>query len=85
MINSKSQNTTELNGFIKVKDYFDNFKIKEVYNYNDKSFTINGIIDLTNSKVKVSTLNYNKNYGKKSELNFDINFVLEKYYNIDSG
>ena len=82
LINSKSNNTTELNGFIKVKDYFDNFKIKEIYNYSDKSFDINGIIDLTNSKVKVSRLNYNKDYGKKSELNFDVNFVLDKYYNI---
>jgi len=84
LINSKSNNTTELNGFIKVKDYFDNFKIKENYNYSDKSFDINGIIDLTNSKVKVSRLNFNKDYGKKSELNFDVNFVLDKYYNIDN-
>jgi len=84
LINSKSNNTTELNGFIKVKDYFDNFKIKEIYNYNEKSFDINGIIDLTNSKVKVSRLNYNKDYGKKSELNFDVNFVLDKYYNINN-
>ena len=83
-INSKSNHTTELNGFIKVKDYFDNFKIKEIYNYSDKSFDINGIIDLTNSKVKVSRLNFNKDYGKKSELNFDVNFVLDKYYNIDN-
>ena len=82
-INSKSNHTTELNGFIKVKDYFDNFKIKEIYNYNEKSFDINGIIDLTNSKVKVSRLNYNKDYGKKSELNFDVNFILDKFYNIN--
>ena len=57
---------------------------KENYNYSDKSFDINGIIDLTNSKVKVSRLNFNKDYGKKSELNFDVNFVLDKYYNIDN-
>ena len=82
LANFESNNITELNGFIKVKDYFDNFKIKEIYNYSDKSFDINGIIDLTNSKVKVSRLNYNKDYGKKSELNFDVNFVLDKYYNI---
>ena len=82
LVNFESNNTIELNGFIKVKDYFDNFKIKEIYNYSDKSFDINGIIDLTNSKVKVSRLNYNKDYGKKSELNFDVNFVLDKYYNI---
>ena len=84
LINSKSNNTAELNGFIKVKDYFDNFKIKEIYNYNEKSFAINGIVDLTNSKVQVSRLNYNKDYGKKSELNFDVNFVLDKYYNINN-
>ena len=82
LVNFESNNTIELNGFIKVKDYFDNFKIKEIYNYSDKSFAISGIIDLTNSKVKVSRLNYNKDYGKKSELNFDVNFVLDKYYNI---
>ena len=67
-----------------IKDYFDSFQIKEIYNYNDKSFDINGIIDLTNSKVKVSRLNYNKDYGKKSEINFDVNFVLDKYYNINN-
>ena len=39
-------------------------------------------MDLTNSKVKVSSLNYNKDHGKKSEISFDINFVLRKYYNI---
>jgi hypothetical protein len=55
----------ELNGFIKVKDSLDNFKIKEIYNYNKKSFSINGIVDLTNSKVSVSRLNYNKDSGKK--------------------
>jgi len=80
--NSKSDHALELNGFIKVKNNFDSFKIKEVYNYNKKSFDINGVIDLTNSKVKVSRLNYNKDYGKKAEINFDVNFVLNKYYNI---
>ena len=84
LINSKLNNTMELNGFIRVKDYFDNFKIKEIYNYNKKSFDINGTIDLTNSKVKVSRLNYNKDNGKKSEVNFEVNFVLDKYYNINN-
>ena len=84
LINSTSNNTTELNGFIKVKDYFDNFKIKEIYNYKKKSFDIKGIIDLTNSKVRVSKLNYNKDYGEKSELNFNVNFVLDKYFNINN-
>ena len=82
LINSTSDHTTELNGLIKVKDNYDSFKIKEIYNYNKKSFDINGVVDLTNSKVKVSILNYNKDHGKKSKISFDINFVLNKYYNI---
>ena len=82
LTNSKSGHTTEFSGFIKVKNYFDKFKIKEIYNYNKKSFDINGIINLTNSKVKISILNYDKDHGKKSEISFDVNFVLNKYYNI---
>ena len=42
------------------------------------------LLTLTNSKVKVSRLNYNKDHGKKSEISFDVNFVLNKYYNIES-
>ena len=38
LIKSKSVQSAEFNGYIKVKDYFDNFKMKEIYNYNDKSF-----------------------------------------------
>ena len=82
LINSKSDRTTKLNGFIKVNNHFDSFKIKEIYNYNKKSFDINGVMDLTNSKINVSELNYSKNHGKTSEVSFDVNFVLDKYYNI---
>jgi len=84
LVNSKPNQSLEFNGSIKVKDSFDYFKISEIYNYNDKSFDINGTIDLTNSKVKVSRLNYNKDYGKKSEITFDIKFILNKYYNINN-
>ena len=82
LINSKSNLTAELNGFIKIKDHFDSFKIKEIYNYNKKSFDINGNIKLTNSKVKISRLNYIKDRGKKSEISFDVNYILNKHYNI---
>ena len=41
-------------------------------------------MDLTNSKVEVSSLNYNKDSGEKSEAKFDINFALNKYYNINN-
>ena len=83
LIKSNSDQKIELEGLIKMnKNDFDNFKISEKYNYNKKRFEVNGNLDLTNSKVLVSRLNYIKDYDKKSDLNFDINFVLNKYYNI---
>ena len=84
LVNSKSDHNTELSGFVKIEEDFDSFKIKEVYNYDKKSFKVGGIIDLTNSQVKVSQLNYKKKRGKKSEVSFNINFVLNKYYNINN-
>ena len=80
----KSEHIVELKGFVKAKDHFDFFKLKEIYNYNKKIFNVSGIIDLTNSKVEVSQLNYTKDFGQKSELAFDTNFVLKKYYNINN-
>ncbi len=82
--NSKANQMLELNGFIKVKNHFDSIKIKEIYNYNKKNFDFKGVVDLTNSKVKITQLNYLKEAGKKSEISFDINFVIDKYYNIKS-
>ena len=84
LINSKSDHNTELSGFVKIEEDFDSFNIKKVYNYDKKSFKVDGIIDLTNSQVKVSQLNYKKKRGKKSEVSFNINFVLNKYYNINN-
>ena len=83
IVNSESNYKAELSGYLKVNENFDSFKINKVYNYDKKSFHTNGIIDLTNSRFKVSRLNYNKDYGKKANLSFDINFVLDKYYNIN--
>ena len=82
--NSNVNQSLELNGSIKVKDNFNNFEISEIYNYKDKSYDIKGVVDLTNSKVKISRLNYNKEYGKESKINFDIKFILNKYFNINS-
>ena len=57
LTNSKSEQTIELNGFIKAQDKFDDFKVNEKYNYNKKSFDVRGTINLTNSKIEVSKLN----------------------------
>jgi len=83
IVNSESNYKAELSGHLKVNENFDSFKINKVYHYDKKSFHTNGIIDLTNSRLKISRLNYNKDYGKKANLSFDINFVLDKYYNIN--
>tara|TARA_B100001123_G_scaffold308609_1_gene344874 strand:+ start:26 stop:1405 length:1380 start_codon:yes stop_codon:yes gene_type:complete len=81
-IKKNSNNIIELNGLIKIKNEFDSFDLKQIYNFKEKNFDIEGNVDLTNSKVNISNLNYNKDSGKKSEINFNINFVLNKYYNI---
>ena len=80
--NSKLNWTTSLAGSIKVRDKFEDFNIREKFNYSKQSFDINGNIILTNSKVKVSKLNYNKDIEKEAELSFDVNFVLNSYFNI---
>jgi len=80
--NSKTDFTAELKGLIKVKNDFDKFEIKEKYNYKKNFFNIRGILDLTNSKIQILKLNYNKDHSEKSKLDFDINFILNKNYNI---
>ncbi len=80
---TKSQNNkiTELEGLLKQKNHFDSFKILSNYN-NKKAHDVEGTIDLTNSKIKISRLNYSKESGKKSETKFSFNFVLDKHYNL---
>jgi hypothetical protein len=80
--NSKLNRTLELGGSIKVGDKFETFDISENFDYSKQSFNINGRIELTNSKVTIPKLNYNKDIGKLASLNFDVNFVLNSYFNI---
>ena len=79
---SKSAQFMDLNGLIKLNDRFDSFQIQNKYDSNKKSFDFKGTADLTNSSVSISNLNYIKNHGNKSELNFDINIILDKHYHI---
>ena len=71
-----------MGGSIKVGDKFETFDISENFDYSKQSFNINGRIELTNSKVTIPKLNYNKDIGKLASLNFDVNFVLNSYFNI---
>jgi len=80
--NKKPNTMIQLDGLIKANNYFDSFNVKQINNFNNKNISISGYADLTNSHVKISKLNYSKNSGKKSQINFDFNFKLNKYYNI---
>jgi len=82
-VSSNKKNTFELNGLVKMKNEFENFQLEENYNHTNKSVDIKGFIDLTNSRVLVSRLNYKKDFGKKSKLNFNFNYLKNKYYNIN--
>jgi len=67
---------------MKTSNGFDSFNIKQIYDYNKRSFNIDGKVDLTNSKVNISKLNYIKDSNKKSEITFSSNFILNSYFNI---
>ncbi len=82
--NDIAKQNIELSGLIKIKDNFSNYSIKENYNSKKNFFDISGSIDLTDTKVIFSQLNYVKKNGKKSNLFFDINFKLNEKYNIKS-
>jgi len=82
IVNSKSELKADFIGLIKIKENFDNFKLENIYKYNKKTFDIIGNIELTNSKVKILALNFEKEEGEKSEINFGLNFSPNKYFNI---
>ncbi len=78
----KTTNIIELNGFMKTNNEFDSFNLKQIYDYNKNRFNVLGKANLTNSQVNISKLNYIKDDGKKSEIDFNLNFVPNKYLNI---
>jgi len=80
---SEKAQILELDGSIKIQNQFDKFKIKEKHNHSKKNYKIIGFLDLTNSDFKISKLNYQKDLGKKSQISFDTDFALDKYYNIN--
>jgi len=82
LVKTKSSNTIELNGFMKTNNEFDSFNLKQIYDFNKKSFNVVGKVDLTNSQINISKLNYIKDDGKESEIDFNFNFIPKKYMNI---
>jgi len=82
IIKTKSSNTIELNGFMKTNNEFDSFNLKQVYDFNKKSFNVIGKANLTSSQINISKLNYIKDDGKESEIDFNFSFIPKKYTNI---
>ena len=75
-------NKIELNGSMKINKNFDSFNLKQIYDHNKKSYIVVGKADLTNSQVNISQLNYIKENEKKSEIDFNLNFIPSKQFHI---
>ena len=84
LINSKIDSTLEVDGFFKIKDKFDNFKVKRIYNFKNRNFNVDGFIDLEKNNITIPNLNYKKPIGAKAKINFDVNFVINKNYKINN-
>ena len=84
LTNSKIDSTLEVDGFFKIKDKFDNFKVKRIYNFKNKSFNLDGFVNLEKKKIAIPNLNYKKPNGIKSKISFDVNFVINKNYKINN-
>jgi len=78
----KKDQILELNGLMKINNDFNNFNLKNVYNPTKKDFTTSGKINLTDSKVEILQLNYNKENKINSNLSFNVNYIYKDYYNI---
>ena len=79
---NKTNQNLEISGLIKLNKKFENFKINNKYNLSKKSFDVKGNFDLTDSTINIARLNYKKDQGIKSNINFKMDFVFNNYYNI---
>ena len=79
---SSLDQSIELKGLFKTNDAFDNFDINQKYDRNKKEYDVNGVIDFTNSIINLTQLNFIKKKGKKAELFFNINYILDKSFHI---
>ena len=53
-----------------------------MYHFKNKKNKIKGKVSLDHDEILIPRLNYKKEKGKKANLNFDVNFVIDKYYHI---
>ena len=82
----KSDNSQiiELKGLFKINEIFESFDIKDKFIFKNKKHEIKGIFNLNNSKINIPQLNYKKQNISETEFKFDLNFILEKYYNVNN-
>ena len=78
----KIKQNVQLSGLVKMKNDFSIYNLNQDYFYKKNTFDINGDIDLTDTKVNISKLNYVKKNGEKSNLFFNVNLAPNKIYNI---
>jgi hypothetical protein len=81
--NSNRTQSANLKGLIKINNKFDSFNLKEKFSFNKNSFDLKGSFNLTNSNIFFPNLNFKKNSGEKSNASVNLNFILNKIYNID--
>ena len=58
------------------------FNLEHFYRFKNKKHKTKGSVTLTGDEVLITGLNYKKVKDKQSILNFDVNFVIDKYYHI---
>ena len=74
----------KLEGDVKFSNRFEKIKIIQPYKKNNKMFSAEVSSTLNNSLVNVSNLNYKKNKNTNADINFKTNFILNKYFLINS-
>ena len=79
---NKSNQILKLKGMIKLNNKYENFDFIGNYDANKKNFEILGNINLTDTLVNISNLNYKKEIGISSSLSFNINFIPSNNYHV---
>ncbi len=76
--------TFKLDGLINLSNKYEKISLFQSYNKNKKLFNINFFTNLNDSEISFPILNYNKAKTNKAKLNANVNFVIKKFFLIDS-
>ena len=82
--NLNRNQSTNLDGFLKINNEFDPFKLNiKLYSNKKKDIELDGTFDLTNSNILIENLNFKKISKKKANINIKSNFILNNHYDIN--